>query len=174
MLRKNGRSLVNQKFINPRNGATEEFSFCHCSPNAVIVFPVTKDKKIITVRQFRHAADDVFIEFPGGGKRSNESSLRAAKRELLEETGFSSQRIIRLKTRKIWFELGFFKNSITPYLATDCRQISEPKLDAMECMETVAIPINEWLDMVYDGLITDSKTLAVTLLALPHLGISLK
>lgn len=174
LLRKNSRSFINQKFINPRNGSIEEFLFFSGKLNAVVIFPITKDKKIVAIRQFRHAADKVFVELPGGAKRSNETWPRAAKRELLEETGFYPQKIVRFKTKKNWFDPGSFKNFYIPCLATGCYQVSEPKLDATECIETIKVPINEWLDMIYDGLITDAKTLAVTFLALPYIGINLK
>ena len=170
----NGRRLNVQKFINPTNGIAEEFSFLLADVNSVIIFPITQDRKVVAIRQFRHAADDVFIELPGGRLESDELSVIAARRELLEETGFYSEKVIELKSKKIWVDPGSYRNFYIPCLATDCRQVSEPKLDAMEFIETVTIPIGEWLDMILDGLITDAKTLAITFLALSHIGISLK
>ena len=136
--------------------------------------PITTDKKIVIIRQFRHATEEVFVELPGGNKNKNETPVDAANCELLEETGFRSKKTIELKTKKVWVDPSAYKNFYIPCLATGCYKISEPKLDATECMETLTIPINEWLEMIHDGLITDCKTLAVTLLALPYIGIEIK
>lgn len=172
LLEKHNRAFVVQKFVNPTNGATEEFYSFVGKVDSVIIFPITGDKKVIAIRQFRHTADDVFIELPGGNKHSKEPSLNAAKRELLEETGFNSKRISILN-KKVWFDPGGIKNFYIPCLAVDCYKISRPQLDNTEIIETVTIPLDKWLNMIYKGKITDGKTLAVTFLALPYIGIKL-
>ncbi len=170
-----GKSFGNQNFINPKNGVLEEFSFFSGGKTVpVIVLPITTDKKLVVTRQFRHTANRIFIELPGGHKHPNESPITTARRELLEETGFKAGKIIRLKTKKVWFEPGVFNTAYVPYVAIGCHKISEPFLDSTECIETITIPIDEWLDMIFKGLITDNKTLAITLLALPYIGIKLK
>lgn len=166
--------FVVQKFINPISRRIEEFSFFFGRVDSVIIFPITKDKEIIAIRQFRHAADDVFIELPGGNIGRGESYYDAANRELFEESGYKSANLRFLNTKKAWFDPGVMKNFYIPCLATDCYYVSKPMLDNTECIEPVAIPIREWLDMIHNGLINDSKTLAVTLLALPYLGIDFK
>lgn len=173
LLERHNRAFVVQKFANPVNGATEEFYSFVGRVDSVIIFPVTGDKKVVAIRQFRHTADDVFIELPGGNKQPKESSLNAARRELLEETGFNSKRISMLNTKKVWFDPGGIKNFYIPCLAVDCYKISGTQLDHTEMIETVIIPLDKWLDMIYKGKITDGKTLAVTFLALPHIGIKL-
>jgi 8-oxo-dGTP pyrophosphatase MutT (NUDIX family) len=136
--------------------------------------PITADKKVLAIRQFRHGANNILIELPGGNKHPKESRLNAAKRELLEETGFCAKKISVLKPGKIWFDPSVLTSYYFPCLAIDCYPISNPQLDTTECIETITIPINEWLDMIYAGLITDNKTLATTFLSLPHIGIRVK
>ncbi len=173
LLERLNRAFIAQNFSNPVSGAIEEFYSIVGRVDSVIIFPITEDKRVVAIRQFRHAADDVFIELPGGNKQSKERSLNAAKRELLEETGFNSKKINILNTKKVWFEPSGIKNFYIPCLAIDCYKMSKPQLDNTEIIETITIPIDKWLDMIYKGKITDGKTLAVTFLALPHIGIKL-
>lgn len=173
LLERLNRAFVVQKFTNPLSGAAEEFYSFVGRVDSVIIFPITEDKKVVAIRQFRHTADDVFIELPGGNKQPKELPLNAAKRELLEETGFSSKRISMLNTKKVWFDPSGIKNFYIPCLAIDCYKMSRPQLDNTEIIETLTIPLSEWLDMIYKGKITDGKTLAVTFLALPYIGIKL-
>lgn len=56
--------------------------------DGVIILAITKDKKLILVRQFRPALKTYALEFPAGGIDKNENPLDAAKRELYEETGY--------------------------------------------------------------------------------------
>ncbi len=168
------RMLVSQKFINPISGVLEEYSFFAGKVESVIIFPITKDKKVVATKQFRHAANDVFIEIPGGNKNPKESFENTARRELLEETGFSAEKFINLKTKKIWIDPGGVKNYHTLCLATGCHKVSEPKLDVAEQIEVVTIPIIKWLEMIHEGLIIDCKTVAMTFLVLPYIGINLK
>lgn len=173
LLERHNRAFVVQKFTNPASGAVEEFYSFVGKVDSVIIFPITGDKKVVAIRQFRHTADDIFIELPGGNKQPKEPSLNAAKRELLEETGFSSKKINILNTKKIWFDPSGVKNFYIPCLAIDCYKISRPRLDDTEMIETVTIPLDKWLDMIHKGKITDGKTLAVTFLSLPYIGIKL-
>jgi 8-oxo-dGTP pyrophosphatase MutT (NUDIX family) len=68
------------------------------APDWVTVIPVIKvpREQFVMVRQWRHGENRITSEFPGGVINSGESVEEAAKRELLEETGFSASTIVRL------------------------------------------------------------------------------
>ena len=54
------------------------------------ILPITKEKKVVFVEQYRPGTDSITLELPGGMADLNEKPINSAKRELLEETGFSS------------------------------------------------------------------------------------
>ena len=59
------------------------------------VLALTKNQEVVLVRQFRHGAQDVFWEFPGGVVDDGENPLDGVRRELSEETGYTTSNIIR-------------------------------------------------------------------------------
>ncbi len=123
---------------------------------AVAVVPVTEDKKIILVRQFRYPLGRVTLEIPAGKLDSmDEERLSAAKRELHEEVGV---------TAKSWRNLGEFHPSpailnerITLYLAQDFTY-TQSCPDEDEFLEVEALPLAKLVDMVLAGEISDAKT----------------
>lgn len=88
--------LVREKWATLRidvcdlqNGVTKDDYYVLEYPNWVNAIAVTKENKIIMVRQYRHAGDIISLEVPGGVIDGDESPETAIKRELLEETGYS-------------------------------------------------------------------------------------
>ncbi len=123
---------------------------------AVAVVPVTEDKKLIMVRQFRYPLGRVTLEIPAGKlDTAQEDRLEAAKRELHEEVGVVA---------KSWRDLGDYHPSpailserISLYLAQDFTY-NDPCPDDDEFLEIEAIPLEKLVNMVMAGEITDGKT----------------
>ena len=66
-------------------------------PDVVLIFPITSENNVIMVEQYKHAAEEIMLEFPGGFFNSEEESPQAAaQRELLEETEDIAVNIISL------------------------------------------------------------------------------
>lgn len=166
----NRRRFVSQTFINPKTNTPEEYTFLEGYKDSVIIFPVTIEKMVLILSQFRHAANDVLIELPGGNIRPNESIKNAAKRELLEETGYEAGEIITFKNSKQWFDPSALRSIYIPCMAIGCKKISKPKQDPTESLEITTVSIDRWIRMIGDGLVTDSKSLATTLLSLQCLN----
>lgn len=165
-----GRSLIHQLFSNPRTGKQDDFILFHINSLPSIVMPVTKTGELICINQFRHGGNNMFIEFPGGNQKSGESPEEVARVELLEETGYLPGRLIRLMER-VAFDPSSFTVYYAPFLALECEKVRELQLDETEHMETMLIPLDEWFRMIRKGEIADSKTLAITMLALPYFDI---
>jgi len=90
------RYLVKEKWATLRvdtcklqNGTIKDDYYVLEYPNWVNAIALTADHKMILVRQYRHAADIVSLEIPGGVMDGDESPEYAIRRELLEETGYS-------------------------------------------------------------------------------------
>ena len=125
----------------------------HCG--AVAIVALTENGKIALVRQYRTALDRVTVEIPAGKLDPGEDPLDCAKRELLEETGFSAGRIQYLTT--IATTPGFCDEVIHIYMATGLT-FSGANPDDDEFVNVDLVPLAELIDAVLDGKIEDAKT----------------
>lgn len=130
---------------------------------AVAVVPLTDDGKVIVERQFRYPLGCVITEIPAGKLDSkDEDRLSAAKRELQEETGYTAEE---------WTDLGdyypaaaYTDERISLYLAKGLKQ-GDRNLDEDEFLDVVAVDLEELVEDVLNGTITDGKTQAALLKA---------
>jgi ADP-ribose pyrophosphatase len=114
------------------------------------------DPDIILERQYRHAAGQFLLEIPAGSRDPGEAPLAAAKRELIEETGFRARRWKMLL--RYFASPGFLGEWMQIYLARDLREgTARPELD--EQIEIVRMPLSQAMRMIADGKIHDGKTL---------------
>jgi ADP-ribose pyrophosphatase len=120
-----------------------------------------KDPEIIFERQYRHAAGQFLLEVPAGRREPNEPPLAAAKRELIEETGYRAKRWTLLT--KYFASPGFLGEWMQIYLARDIREgASQPEDD--EQIEVQRIPLSEALTLATTNRIHDGKTLIALML----------
>ncbi|HEY1995094.1 MAG TPA: NUDIX hydrolase [Edaphobacter sp.] len=114
------------------------------------------DPDIIFERQYRHAAGQFLLELPAGRVEPKEATLAAAKRELIEETGYRAKRWTLLT--KYFASPGFLGEWMQIYLARDIREgASTPEPD--ENIEVLRLPLSEALALVAANKIHDGKTL---------------
>src|SRR5215831_12439131 len=114
------------------------------------------DPDVILERQYRHAARQFLLELPAGRVEPGESTLAAAKREMIEETGYRAKRWTLLT--KYFASPGFLGEWMQIYLARDIREgTSQPEDD--EQIEVRRIPLSEALAMATTNRIHDGKTL---------------
>ncbi|MGP8260838.1 MAG: NUDIX hydrolase [Acidobacteriaceae bacterium] len=114
------------------------------------------DPDVILERQYRHAAGQYLIELPAGSRNPGEAPLAAAKRELIEETGFRARRWTMLI--RYFASPGFLGEWMQIYLARDLREgAARPELD--EQIEVLRVPLSQAMKMIAEGKIHDGKTL---------------
>jgi len=118
------------------------------------------DPLILVERQYRHAAAQYLLELPAGSIDPGEAPLAAAKRELIEETGFRARKWSRLV--RYFASPGFVAETMQIYLAEDLKSgIAQPELD--EKIDLLHIPLSELLALIQAGKILDGKTIIGTL-----------
>jgi len=126
-------------------------------PGAVAIVPMLDDGQILLERQFRYPIGRVMIELPAGKIDPGEAPLGTAKRELLEETGYTALDWRRLGT--IHPLVAYSNERIELYLARGLVEAQGAALDDGEFLETFTVRLDDALEWIRDGRITDSKTI---------------
>lgn len=129
--------------------------------NAACVVALTKSKKIVLVKQFRHAVKQCLWEIPAGKKDPGESPFKCAKRELLEETGFKSKHWLNLGP--ILPTPGFCNESIFTFLALNAFKACQPCTDPDEFVKTGLFDFKKIVQQATFGNLTDAKSVCAIL-----------
>jgi ADP-ribose pyrophosphatase len=120
-----------------------------------------RDPMIVMERQYRHAAREFLLEVPAGKMEEGEDALAAAKRELLEETGFKAKRW--RKMIRYFASPGFLGEFMQVFVAEGLtRGDAQPEYD--EQIEIEMMPLSRLLKMMDEGKIHDGKTLISVML----------
>jgi ADP-ribose pyrophosphatase len=115
------------------------------------------EPRILLERQYRHAAQSMIWELPAGRIDDGETALTAAKRELLEETGYSARQWKRIL--HFYVSPGFLDETMTIYLARGLRAgVAQPEAD--ERIAVRFLGLSEAKRMALNGRIRDAKTIA--------------
>lgn len=125
------------------------------------VLAVTKEGKILMVRQYRNALDRYTIEIPAGGRNTpDEPTIECAARELEEETGFRSEHLEHLLSLKT--TVAFCDELIDVYVAENLIP-SKQNLDEGEYINVEEYELDELCQMIFEKKIQDSKTVSAIL-----------
>jgi 8-oxo-dGTP pyrophosphatase MutT (NUDIX family) len=125
---------------DPRHDRTAEFHVLECV-DWVNVVPVTGDGRVLLIEQFRHGVREVTIEVPGGMVDRGETPREAARRELLEETGYAPKRLERIG--RIHPNPAILTNVCHTYLARDIEKVRAPSLDGNEDIRVRLVPTGD-------------------------------
>jgi ADP-ribose pyrophosphatase len=135
----------------------------------VNVLALTSTQEVVLVRQFRPGLGRTVLELPGGTTDPGETCmLEAARRELLEETGYAGDDFSALGA--IAPNPASHTNMMHCFLARNVERVREPDPDDTEYIEVVLLPLDELIQMAQRGEILQAMHLSTLFFALGKLG----
>jgi ADP-ribose pyrophosphatase len=143
--------------VRRNDGSTRTLEMVEHHGGVVIACKPTPDE-VMLIKQYRYAIDEELIELPAGRLEIGEDRLAAAKRELIEETGYKAATWKELPP--IFSAPGFCNELLTCYLATDIEWVGK-NLDEDEWTDVVTLSLKEAWQWVLDWKIRDAKTVAL-------------
>jgi 8-oxo-dGTP pyrophosphatase MutT (NUDIX family) len=134
----------------------------------VTILPLTEDRQVVLVRQYRYGADSIHLELPAGMLLDDEEPQACALRELAEETGYEVAHCV--------FAAEYLPEPVRStarayvYIGTGARLTQEPKLDLTEHLEVELATLPHFRAMLADGTIDAGASIAAGYRALDALG----
>lgn len=155
---------VDKEKVEISNGVVIDDFYKVKIADASAIVALTVDNKIILKKEYRHCYEKELLEIPAGMINEDElDPLITAKRELLEETGYTS---------KDWAFLGKtiessskLTNYMYLYLAKDCIKVQEQNLDETEVVEIVEMNFDDAIEKVMNNDIEAESSISAILLA---------
>jgi ADP-ribose pyrophosphatase len=141
---------------------------CIRHPGGALAVPITPEGKLVLVRQYRFAIQGRILEFPAGTVERGENPQETIKREIEEETGYTSQTWEKLG--EFFLAPGYSDEIIYAFLARDLVKLeTPPQQDADEDIETVLMTPEELEKAILEGVAVDAKSISSFMLARPFL-----
>ncbi|GHT13695.1 ADP-ribose pyrophosphatase [Planctomycetales bacterium] len=146
---------VVRKFTTGRSGKQLERHIIE-HPGAVVILPILSDGRIVLIKQYRVAIDEEIIELPAGTREPNEPELITARRELVEETGYTAGQMTEVF--QFYTSPGFVKEAMFLFKATNL--IAGPtNMEDGEKIVPMIVDLPEAMNLIKTGKIRDAKTL---------------
>lgn len=137
-------------------------------PNWTNMIIITKDEKMVLVRQYRHAKGSVTLELPGGILEDGEEPMASAIREMREETGYVSTEVEFLF--KISPNPAINDNTAYFFLATNAEKLAETCFDPYEDLIVETYSKTELLKLLEDNALQHGVQIGAIYKALIRLG----
>lgn len=135
-------------------------------PGAVVIVARLPDGRLIFERQYRYPLRRSFLELPAGKIDAGEDIGSCARRELREETGYEADGWHHVGVMHPC--IGYSDERIEIFMATDLRHVGHAR-DEGEFLEVHLLSVDEAVEAVHDGRITDGKTISALFRVLPLL-----
>jgi len=136
--------------ISPRTNAEHDFYVIE-TRDWVNIIPITADHQVVMVRQYRHGSREVTLEIPGGLVDPGDTPEEAAARELLEETGYQAEELMKIGS--VNPNPAIFNNRCYTFLAQNVTKLRDPMPDQTEDIEAVLIPLVDIPELIRRGKI---------------------
>ncbi len=149
-IKENGwQKLIMRRFVMP-NGKEDDFEIKK-EKDVVCVLPITKNNKVVLVKQFRPGPEKELLELPGGCIEPNEKLEDAMKREFLEETGY----VGKIEFVNTIFDCGYTTRIRHCFVATDCYKAGDTQPDETEFVEVLEMSLSDFREHLRSGQLTD-------------------
>lgn len=125
-------------------------------PGSSVILPILEGKKVVLIRQMRHATGGYLWELPAGTRSGKETFLTCARRELTEETGYKAGKWRKLLS--FYPSPGILSERMHLYLAMSLT-LGDASPEEDEWIKVSEFPIKEVLKMIRVGKIQDAKTI---------------
>jgi ADP-ribose pyrophosphatase len=145
---------VRRDEVRLRQGKTTEREIV-VHAQTVAILPVLEDGRLVLVRQYRKAAEQVLLEAPAGGIDGDETPEEAVRREMIEETGYRAGALEHLCS--FYTSPGFTTEYMHLYRATDLEP-GEPTEETDQIDVVLLTPAEAWT-RVESGEIADAKSI---------------
>ncbi len=150
-------SMREATYRSPRTGKEHDFYLIE-APDWVNIIALTSDDQVVLVKQYRFGTRDFCLEIPGGMMEGKDSPEAAARRELLEETGYEGEPPVLLGV--VHPNPAIQTNRCHTYLIRDAVRKQSPKMDATEDIEVQLMPVAKIPGLVAEGEITHALVIA--------------
>lgn len=151
-------TLKENSCLSPKDGKEYPF-FLLETLDWVNIIPMTKENEVVMIKQFRHGNEEITLEIPGGMTDKGDNSPQvSAVRELVEETGYEGDEIIKLGECSP--NPAIFNNKLHVYLAKNVVKKYFQNLEGTEDIEIVKININKVPELIRDGKINHALVIA--------------
>jgi ADP-ribose pyrophosphatase len=155
---------VKKDLVELPDGSKKEWTYWDSRDSAMVIC-MTKDKRLVMIRQYRYMVDDEVIEFPAGFNESAETFEESARREFEEETGYVCGKIERIGA--FYETFGQLNRRIHIYFAEgiELQQGTHAEKDDYEDIEVVLIDFEDAIRMVRENkIVSMGSSLALLLL----------
>jgi ADP-ribose pyrophosphatase len=153
--------------LRTHNGREVTYMYVPGHHRWVSILPITLQRSVLLVHQYRHVWGTYFFELPGGSAEPGETPEQGARRELREEVGAEARELLPIQPFRPL--AGILAATINPFIALDSQIVRPAEPEDGELIEVVEFSLEEVYGMLDRGLLNEATHVITLLRAKPIL-----